>query len=148
MPSHLSRPFCIVIAHIQSEAADDATYQRQYWGWLPRVLDQSVFISPPSMVKSAPVTFPARSPARKTMRSATSSGVVNRPVAASAAACWATSSALLPVTRATVLATPSSPNHSAVETGPGLTVLTRILCAATSLESDLEKLDKAALAAL
>jgi hypothetical protein len=105
-------------------------------------------MSPPSMTKSAPVTLPARSLASSTMRSATSSGRVNRPVTASSAACLATSPASPPLARATVAATPASPSHSGVATGPGLTVLTRTPRGPTSLDSDLEKFSRAALAAL
>ena len=50
-----------------------------------RTRPHRVLISPPSIVKSAPVMFAARGEARKTTRSATSSGVVNRPVSTLAA---------------------------------------------------------------
>ena len=82
------------------------------------------------------------------MRSATSCGCVNRPVTASSAACLATASGSVPVACATVMATPSRPSHSAVATGPGLTVLTRMPWGPTSFESALQNLVKAALAAL
>src|SRR5215203_5437084 len=116
-------------------------------GWaLP--WDYKVVMSPPSMTKSEPVTLPARSLASSAMRSATSSGRVNRPVTAADAACLATSPASIPCALATLSATPPSPSHSWVDTGPGLTVLTRIPLGPTSLESDLEKFSRAALAAL
>ena len=53
---------------------------------LRRPADQRVLIRPPSMVKSAPVTLPARAPARNSDEVRHLSGVVKRPVAASAAA--------------------------------------------------------------
>src|SRR5829696_4279773 len=116
-------------------------------GWsLP--WDYKVVMSPPSMTKSEPVTLPARSLATSTMRSSTSSGRVNHPVTASVAACLATSSASVPLVRATVASTLSSPSHSWVDTGPGLAVLTRAPRGPTCLGSDLEKFSKAALAAL
>ena len=87
---------------------------------------------PPSMTKSEPVTLPARSLASSTIRLATSSGRLNRPVTASAA-CLATSPAATSLARATVAAMPSSPSYSGVETGPWLTVLTRTLRWPTSL---------------
>ena len=49
---------------------------------------------------------------------------------------------------ATVAATPPSPSHRSVSTGPGLTVLTRTPRGPTSFDSDLQKLVRAALAAL
>src|SRR5215217_9447148 len=73
---------------------------------LPRL--HRVVMSPPSMTKSEPVTLPARSLATSTMRSATSSGRVNRPVTVSAAACLATSPASIPCALATLSATPPS----------------------------------------
>src|SRR5262245_13179230 len=109
---------------------------------------QRVVMRPPSMTKSAPVMLPARSLARRRTRSATSSGWVNRPVTDSRAAFWATASGAAAAARATVAATPSIPSHSPVLTGPGLTVVTRIPRDATSFDSDLEKLARAALAAL
>jgi hypothetical protein len=73
---------------------------------------------------------------------------VNRPVTIWRAAWLATSSGLAPVARLTVCATPLSPSHRSVATGPGLTVLTRIPWGPTSLDRALEKLARAALAAL
>ena len=115
---------------------------------LARAQGQIVVISPPSIVKSAPVMFMARSLARKRTRSATSSGRVNRPVTLSAAAWAATAAGSTPLARAIVAATPSAPSHSSVATGPGLIVLTRIPRGPTSLDSALQKLVKAALDAL
>ena len=105
-------------------------------------------MSLPSMTKSEPVTLPARSLASSTIRSATSSGRMNRPVTVSDAACLATSPASTSPARPTVAVTSSSPSQSGVATGPGLTVLTRTPCGPTSLESDLEKFSRAALTAL
>src|SRR5215211_6974192 len=75
---------------------------------LPRL--HMVVMSPPSMTKSEPVTLPARPLATSMMRSATSSGLVDRPITASAAACLAISPASPPLARATVTAAPSSPS--------------------------------------
>jgi hypothetical protein len=47
-----------------------------------------------------------------------------------------------------VAATPLSPSHRSVATGPGLTGLTRMPCGPTSLDSDLRKFAGAASAAL
>src|SRR3546814_302567 len=110
--------------------------------------DHKVLIRPPSITKSAPVTFPARSLARNNTRSATSSGKVNRPVSAPAAALSTMSSAADPLAFASVEATPCLPSHNSVCTGPGLTVLTRIPCPPSSFDNDFEKLVNAALAAL
>ena len=49
--------------------------------------------------------------------------------------------------RPTVAATPWSPSHRSVSTGPGLTVLTRTPRGPNSLDSALQKLVSAALAA-
>lgn len=48
----------------------------------------------------------------------------------------------------TVAATPPWPSHRSVATGPGLTVLARMPCGPASLDRALEKLARAALAAL
>lgn len=95
-----------------------------------------------------PVTLPARSLASSTTRSATSCGWVKRRVDVSATACLATWSGWLSVARATVAATPRSSSYRSVSTGPGLTVLTRTPCGPNSLDSDLQKLVSAPLAAL
>jgi hypothetical protein len=100
------------------------------------------------MVMFAPVTFAVRSLARMTTRSATSSGRLNRPVTDWCAAWLATSSGRAPVAWLTVAATPWSPSHRSVATGPGLIVFTRMPRGPTSLDRDLEKLASAALAAL
>src|SRR5262245_33524384 len=112
--------------------------------------DHSVLIRPPSITKSAPVIFAERSLARKSTRSATSSGRVNRPV--TKPPCDATTwlravSVSTPDAFATVAATPSGPSHSAVSTGPGLTVFIRIPLGPTSLDSAFEKFANAAFAA-
>jgi hypothetical protein len=60
------------------------------------------------------------------MRVATSSGVVKRPVAMPAMTASRTSSGSFPVAAPTVSATPRSPSHRWVPTGPGETALTRI----------------------
>ena len=94
-----------------------------------RLACQSVLISPPSMTKSAPVILPERSLARNSTRSATSLGRVNRPVAkppCDATTCRFAVSKSTPEFFATVAATPSGPSQSAVSTGPGLTVFTRM----------------------
>ena len=83
--------------------------------------------------------MPARSPASSTTRSATSCGVVKRPVGACPACCSAMFCGSPPCAAATVAATPWSPSQSSVETGPGLTVLTRMPRGPTSFDSDLEK---------
>jgi len=98
------------------------------------------------MRTSAPVMLAARSPARKATASATSPGCEKRPVTDWWAASSATSSARAPVARATVSATPPAPSHSAVATGPGLTVLTRTPRGPTSFDRALQKLASAALA--
>jgi len=100
------------------------------------------------MAKSAPVMFAARGLARNSTRSATSCGSVNRPVGMPATADAATASGVLPAAPARVCATPPALSHRSVATGPGLTVLTRIPCGPTSLESALQKLLSAPLAAL
>jgi hypothetical protein len=109
---------------------------------------QKVVMGPPSMVKSAPVTLPARSLASRRTRSAIYAGWVKRPVTESAVACLATASGFCPLVRPMVAATPFVPSHWSVATGPGLIVFTRIPCGPTSLHSDLAKLVSAALAAL
>ena len=78
---------------------------------------------------------------------ATSSGVVNRPVAMPAAACSRTSAASTPAARPTVAATPSSPSQRSVSTGPGETLLMRMPLGPSSWESALATLSSAALAA-
>src|SRR6516162_7485731 len=70
--------------------------------------------------------FEAWSLARKSTRSATSSGRVKRPVTIWLAARSATSCGGAPVAAPTVWATPPWPSHRSVATGPGLTVLTRM----------------------
>ena len=72
---------------------------------------------------------------------------MNLPVAAWLAASCATASGSAPVARPTDAATPSSPSQRAVETGPGLTVLTRTPSGPTSFDRAFEKLVSAALAA-
>ena len=93
-----------------------------------RSANHNVGISPPSMTKSAPVTLPARPLASSNTRSATSSGEVNRLVAAPATALSATAAASAPLAAAKVSATPPAPSQSGVLTGPGLIVLTRMPC--------------------
>jgi hypothetical protein len=78
-----------------------------------------VVINPPSILRSDPVMLPDRSLARNTTRSATYSGVVNRPVAAAPAVAALTSSAVCPLAPAIVSATPPSSSHIPVVTGPG-----------------------------
>src|SRR5271154_2637408 len=109
---------------------------------------QRVVFRPPSMATSAPVMFPARGLARNRTRSATSAGVVNRPVGGPATAAAATASGVLPDSLARVCATPPAPSHKSVATGPGLIVLTRMPCGPTSLDSALQKLLSAPFAAL
>jgi hypothetical protein len=92
--------------------------------------------------------LPARSLARKSTTSATSAGRVKRPVTSWLAAPRSTSCAVAPVARLTVWATPPAPSHRSVATGPGLTVLTRMPFGPTSLDRALQKLARAALAAL
>src|SRR2546421_2451498 len=125
--------------------------------WVPLIGSQvrvvaswayQVGMRPPSMVMSAPVTLAVRSLARMSTRSATSSGRLNRPVTVWFAAWLWTSWALAPVARLTVAATPWSPSHRSVATGPGLIVLTRMPYWPACLDRDLEKLASAALAAL
>lgn len=60
-------------------------------------------------------------------RSATSFGRLNRPVTVWCAAWLWTSWGLAPVARLTVAATPLSPSHRSVATGPGLIVARRRL---------------------
>ena len=72
-------------------------------------------------------------------RSATSRGSEKRPVTEPAAALSATSWGVSPVAPATVCATPPSPSHSAVPTGPGLTVLTLMPRGPSSLDNPSEK---------
>jgi hypothetical protein len=67
------------------------------------------------MTKSAPVTFPVRSLARR-IRSATSCGSMKRPVAVACTALRATPLASPPCALATVSATPLAPSHSPVVT--------------------------------
>ena len=100
------------------------------------------------MRKSAPVTLPVTSLTSSSTRSATSSGRLKRPVTMAPAALLATSSGLVPVACPTLAATPSAPSHRSAATGPGLTVLTRTPLAPTSFDSALEKLARAAFAAL
>lgn len=100
------------------------------------------------MTKSAPVMFTADGAARYSTRSATSDGRVKRPVTDWSAAPRATSRGSTPRDCPTVAATPPAPCHSAVSTGPGLTVLTRTPRDPTSLDRALQKLVSAALAAL
>ena len=105
----------------------------------PRTVDtHQVGTSPPSMRKSLPVTLAVRSLANRATRLATSSGRLKRPVTVCRAASAATCAGSPPVAPATVCATPPSPNHSAVATGPGLTVLTRTPRPPTSFDNALE----------
>lgn len=108
----------------------------------------NVWISPPSMTKSAPVTFPARPLASTSTRSATSSGVVNRFVAEPDTAPSTIADGSPPLAAAKVSATPPAPSQSGVLTGPGLIVLTRMPYGPSSLDSALEKLVSAAFAAV
>ena len=71
--------------------------------------------------------------------------VANPPMLATTAA--RAVSASTPVASATVAATPWSPSHSSVETGPGETQLTRMPRGPNSWASDLLRLTSAALAA-
>ena len=89
------------------------------------------------MRMSAPVVLADRSLARKTVRSATSCGVVNRPVAAPALTDCTISSELAPLAAANWAATPPSASHRSVATGPGLMVLTRIPLGPNSFDSAL-----------
>lgn len=100
------------------------------------------------MTTSAPVMFPATSLARNVTSAATSSGRVNRPVTDAPAAAAATAPGSPPWLDDTLAAMPSAPSHRSVETGPGLTVLTRIPFGPSSFDNDLQKLRRAALAAL
>ena len=67
--------------------------------------------------------------------------------AVDATTCLRAVSASTPDAFATVAATPSGPSHSAVSTGPGLTVFIRIPEGPTSFDSAFEKLVSAAFAA-
>src|ERR1019366_544308 len=98
----------------------------------------------------APVTFAVRSEARSTTSVATSSGVVNRPVAKPpmlATAFLRAVSASTPVALATVSATPPLPSHRSVLTGPDDTAFTWMPCDPNSCASDLVRFTTAALAA-
>src|SRR5947208_3263939 len=75
-------------------------------------------------------------------RVATSSGFVNRPVGMAAIAWARTASAPPPVDAPIVAATPWSPSHRSVATGPGDTLLMRTPCGASSCESALERLSR------
>src|SRR5277367_5051562 len=77
----------------------------------------SVATTPPSILMSAPVVLADRSLARKMTRSATSSGVVNRPVAAPLTADATTSSTVWPLPLAFEYASPPAPSHKGVDTG-------------------------------
>ena len=83
----------------------------------------SVATTPPSILMSAPVVLADRSLARKRTRSATSSGVVNRPVAAPLTADATTSSTPWPLPLAFECASPPVPSHKGVDTGQGVSIL-------------------------
>ena len=102
---------------------------------------------PPSILRSDPVMLADRSLARNTIRSATSFGVVNRPVAAAAAVVALTSSGVLPLASAIESATPPSSSHIPVDTGPGLTELTRMFFGPNSFDNALAMFVTAALVA-
>ena len=74
-------------------------------------------------------------------------GRVNRPVDVPAAACSTTARGSRLFAPPTVAATPWSPSHRSVSTGPGLTVFTRTPRGPSSLDSALQKLLSAAFAA-
>src|SRR5271154_5024491 len=103
--------------------------------------------TPPSILMSAPVVLADRSLARKMTRSATSSGVVNRPVAAPLTADATTSSTVWPLSLAFECASPPLPSHKGVDTGPGLTELTRMFLGPNSFDKALAMLVTAALVA-
>ena len=69
---------------------------------------------PPSMRIVVPVIVPARALARNVTRSATSSGVVNRPIGISAIVSSTTFCGSDPARAATVAATPVGPSHKGV----------------------------------
>ena len=73
---------------------------------------------------------------------------MKRPVADAPAAAAATASGSPPEAWATVAATPWSPSQRPVDTGPGLTVVTRMPRGPTSFDSAFEKFASAAFAAL
>src|SRR6478609_7551335 len=127
---------------------DQSTRSQESGAAVTGQLGYNVWINPPSMTKSAPVTFPARPLASNRTRSATSSGVVNRLVAEPATAPLAIADGSAPVAAANASATPPAPSQSGVLTGPGLMVLTRTPCGPSSFESALEKLVSPALAAV
>jgi hypothetical protein len=85
--------------------------------------------------------------ARKSTRSAISSGAVNRPVGARASCRRTTAAGSVPLAPPTVEATPPLPSQRSVRTGPGLMVLTRI-SGPSSLDSDLQRFASAPFAAL
>src|SRR5882757_39930 len=103
---------------------------------------------PPSILRSEPVMLAARALAKNTTRSATSSGVVNRPVDAVLAIAAITWSAVWPLAPAMVGAIPPSSSHIPVVTGPGLTVLTRMFFGPNSFDNALAMLVTAAFVAL
>jgi hypothetical protein len=78
---------------------------------------------------------------------ATSSGVLKRPEAMPVVTCSRMSAASTPATRPTVAATPSSPSHRSVETGPGETLLMRMPFGPSSCDSAFATFSSAALAA-
>lgn len=81
------------------------------------------------------------------MIAAISSGVVKRPVDIAPVAPARTASAPTPVAAPTVAATPVSPSHRSVATGPGAMLVIRMPCGPSSCESDFATFSKAALAA-
>ena len=85
-----------------------------------------------------------------TTSAATSSGVVNRPVANPPMPATTLSRAVAastPIALPTVWATPFSPSHRSVLTGPGETELMRMPRGPNSCESDFARLTRAAFAA-
>ena len=95
------------------------------------------------------MTFAVRPEASSTASVATSSGVVNRPVAKPpmlATTCSRAVSASIPAVRATVSATPPSPSHRSVATGPGEIQFTWMPFGPNSCASVLLRLTSAAFA--
>ena len=104
---------------------------------------------PPSMAKSAPVMFPATSLARKRDQV----GHLLGPGEAAGDGFREPRrrrrrTGPSPAGRPRWRRPRRSPSHRSVATGPGLTVLTRMPRGPSSLDSDLQKLRSAALAAL
>ena len=98
------------------------------------------------MTKLAPVTLPARGEAR-TVTSVATSAACEPPGGDAGLGLPAHRPGSTPVAAPIVAATPSSPSHRSVATGPGETLLMRMPLGPSSCDSAFARFSSAALAA-